>query len=90
MVPFIARLFLYGIIFIYSYIYCSEQVKIPSQCEALSALRPVQIVGGEQTLFAVTAEGKVRISPCSLIYIHILHRKMGSSPGNQHHDSMAR
>ena len=63
MVPFIARLFLYGIIFIYSYIYCSEQVKIPSQCEALSALRPVQIVGGEQTLFAVTAEGKVRISP---------------------------
>jgi len=35
------------------------KVKIPSQCEALSALRPVQIVGGEQTLFAVTAEGKV-------------------------------
>ena len=35
------------------------KVKIPSQCEALSVLRPVQLVGGEQTLFAVTAEGKV-------------------------------
>ena len=35
------------------------KVKIPSQCEALSVLRPIQLVGGEQTLFAVTAEGKV-------------------------------
>ena len=35
------------------------QVKIPTQCEAISMLRPVQLVGGEQTLFAVTAEGKV-------------------------------
>ena len=34
-------------------------MKIPSQCEALSVLRPIQLVGGEQTLFAVTAEGKV-------------------------------
>ena len=33
------------------------KVKIPTQCEALSLLRPVQLVGGEQTLFAVTAEG---------------------------------
>jgi E3 ubiquitin-protein ligase HERC2 len=35
------------------------QVKLPSPCEALSVLRPVQLVGGEQTLFAVTAEGRV-------------------------------
>ena len=35
------------------------KVKIPTPCETLSALRPVQLVGGEQTLFAVTAEGKV-------------------------------
>ena len=34
-------------------------MKFPQPCEALSAIRPVQIVGGEQTLFAVTAEGKV-------------------------------
>ncbi|XP_044262446.1 E3 ubiquitin-protein ligase HERC2 isoform X2 [Tribolium madens] len=35
------------------------KVKIPTPCEALSTLRPVQLVGGEQTLFAVTADGKV-------------------------------
>lgn len=35
------------------------KVKVPSWCEALSALRPVQIVGGEQTLLAVTSDGKV-------------------------------
>ncbi|XP_022244118.1 E3 ubiquitin-protein ligase HERC2-like isoform X2 [Limulus polyphemus] len=35
------------------------KIKLPTPCEALTALRPVQIVGGEQTLFAVTAEGKV-------------------------------
>ena len=37
----------------------SIQVKLPTPCESLSALRPVQLVGGEQTLFAVTADGKV-------------------------------
>lgn len=35
------------------------KVKIPTSCEALSALRPVQLVGGEQTLLAVTSDGKV-------------------------------
>lgn len=35
------------------------KVKFPQPCEALSTIRPVQIVGGEQTLFAVTADGKV-------------------------------
>jgi alpha-tubulin suppressor-like RCC1 family protein len=34
-------------------------VKLPTPCEALSALRPVQLLGGEQTLMAVTADGKV-------------------------------
>lgn len=36
------------------------KVKVPTPCEALAALRPVQLIGGEQTLFAVTADGKVR------------------------------
>ena len=35
------------------------KVKLPMICEALAALRPVQVVGGEQTLFAVTGDGKV-------------------------------
>ncbi|KAJ8962033.1 hypothetical protein NQ314_005815 [Rhamnusium bicolor] len=35
------------------------KVKTPTSCEALSTLRPVQLLGGEQTLFAVTADGKV-------------------------------
>lgn len=37
------------------------KVKVPTPCEALATLRPVQLIGGEQTLFAVTADGKVRI-----------------------------
>ena len=50
----------YGHILTLSYLILSYlQVKIPTQCEALSHLRPVQLVGGEQTLFAVTAEGKM-------------------------------
>ncbi|CAH1128754.1 unnamed protein product [Ceutorhynchus assimilis] len=35
------------------------KVKSPTPCEALTQLRPMQLVGGEQTLFAVTADGKV-------------------------------
>lgn len=35
------------------------KVKLPVSCEALATLRPVQLIGGEQTLFAVTANGKV-------------------------------
>lgn len=35
------------------------KVKTPTACEALSTLRPIQLLGGEQTLFAVTADGKV-------------------------------
>ncbi|XP_039287848.1 E3 ubiquitin-protein ligase HERC2 [Nilaparvata lugens] len=35
------------------------KVKLPTPCEALSALRPIQLVGGEQTLMAVTSDGKV-------------------------------
>jgi E3 ubiquitin-protein ligase HERC2 len=36
-----------------------SRIKIPTPCEALSMLRPVQIIGGEQTLYAVTHDGKV-------------------------------
>ena len=35
------------------------KVKLPTNCENLASLRPIQIIGGEQTLFAVTADGKV-------------------------------
>ncbi|XP_043927990.1 E3 ubiquitin-protein ligase HERC2 [Protopterus annectens] len=35
------------------------KVKVPTPCEALAALRPVQLIGGEQTLFAITADGKL-------------------------------
>jgi len=35
------------------------KVKLPAPCESLSALRPIQLAGGEQTLFAVTADGKI-------------------------------
>ena len=35
------------------------KVKTPTVCDALSALRPIQLAGGEQTLFCVTADGKV-------------------------------
>ncbi len=34
-------------------------MKIPSECNNLSTFSPVQIVGGEQSLFLVTAEGAV-------------------------------
>lgn len=35
------------------------KVKLPASCHSLSSLRPVQIIGGEQTLFVVTIDGKV-------------------------------
>ena len=35
------------------------KVKIPTVCDAVTALQPVQLIGGEQTLFALTADGKV-------------------------------
>uniref|UniRef100_A0A669B1P6 E3 ubiquitin-protein ligase HERC2 n=1 Tax=Oreochromis niloticus TaxID=8128 RepID=A0A669B1P6_ORENI len=35
------------------------KVKVPTSTEALATLRPVQLIGGEQTLFAVTADGKL-------------------------------
>lgn len=38
------------------------KVKVPTPTEALATLRPVQLIGGEQTLFAVTADGKVFVS----------------------------
>ncbi|XP_037935505.1 probable E3 ubiquitin-protein ligase HERC2 [Teleopsis dalmanni] len=36
-----------------------SRIKIPTPCEALSLLRPIQLAGGEQTLFAVTPDGKL-------------------------------
>ncbi|KAH8340486.1 hypothetical protein KR067_012484, partial [Drosophila pandora] len=36
-----------------------SRIKTPTPCEALSLLRPVQLAGGEQSLFAVTPDGKL-------------------------------
>uniref|UniRef100_T1GKR3 RCC1-like domain-containing protein n=1 Tax=Megaselia scalaris TaxID=36166 RepID=T1GKR3_MEGSC len=36
-----------------------SRIKSPTPCEALSLLRPVQLAGGEQTLYAVTPDGKL-------------------------------
>ena len=35
------------------------KVKLPTPCDTLTTLRPIQLIGGEQTLFAVTSDGKV-------------------------------
>lgn len=36
------------------------KVRMPAACESLAGLKPIQIAGGEQTLFIVTGDGKVR------------------------------
>ena len=36
-----------------------NKVKSPRLCENFSELNPSQVIGGEQTLFAVTQDGKV-------------------------------
>lgn len=43
------------------------KVKVPTPTEALATLRPVQLIGGEQTLFAVTADGKVASGAAALL-----------------------
>lgn len=37
----------------------SAKVKLPTVCDALSSLRPARLLGGEQTLLAVTHDGKL-------------------------------
>ena len=44
-------------------------MKIPRLCENFSELNPVQIIGGEQTLFAVTGDGKVS----KIYFVTLLH-----------------
>lgn len=59
------------------------KVKFPQPCEALSAIRPLQIVGGEQTLFAVTSEGKVcacRFNSGEVIFLSLLIFILNSMP----------
>ncbi len=36
-----------------------NKIKSPKLCESFSELNPVSISGGEQTLFAITQDGKV-------------------------------
>lgn len=45
------------------------KVKLPTPCDTLTALRPVQLIGGEQTLFAVTGDGKVK-AILNWFYVH--------------------
>ena len=54
------------------------KVKLPIGCESLAGLRPVQLIGGEQTLFAVTADGKViQILILEIVYLEdLLERKV--------------
>lgn len=58
-----------------------NKVKVPRICEAFGEINPVQITGGEQTLFAVTADGKVSmcmvspvcVRPYVCMYVCMLH-----------------
>lgn len=36
------------------------KVRMPTSCDAIASLKPLQVAGGEQTLFIVTTDGKVR------------------------------
>lgn len=35
------------------------KIKVPTLCSTLVSLQPVSLTGGEQTLYAITADGKV-------------------------------
>lgn len=49
----------------------SSQVKKPLACDALTVLKPNQVVGGEQTMFAVTSYGKVYASGIQSFFIYL-------------------
>ena len=49
-----------------------NKVKVPRICDSFGEVSPVQITGGEQTLFAVTADGKVNVlclSVCTCVRV---------------------
>ena len=49
-----------------------NKVKVPRICDSFGEVSPVQITGGEQTLFAVTADGKVNVlclSVCTCVCV---------------------
>lgn len=48
------------------------KVKLPQPCEQLAALRPVQLIGGEQTLFAITGDGKVSWPPSPYFMVTVI------------------
>lgn len=57
----------------------SAKVKLPTVCDALSSLRPARLLGGEQTLLAVTHDGKLYatglyniFSVCSYTYMYLI------------------
>ena len=51
-----------------------NKVKVPRICDAFGEISPVQITGGEQTLFAVTADGKVCVCVCVCVCVHVCAR----------------
>ena len=48
-----------------------SKAKTPRLCENFSELNPVQIVGGEQTMFALTQDGKVGLSVCQSVCMSV-------------------
>ena len=45
-----------------------NKIKTPRLCEAFSELSPVNVIGGEQTMFALTRDGKVTSIACSVTH----------------------
>lgn len=61
------------------------KVKVPTSTEALATLRPIQLIGGEQTLFAVTADGKVcLLEPLLHNYCRVIHKNASLPPTLAH------
>ena len=52
------------------------KVKVPQQCDTLSPLKPVQICGGEQSLFIVTSDGKVSLEKFYAIILLLSQREL--------------
>ena len=48
-----------------------NKIKTPRLCEAFSELSPMSVVGGEQTMFAITRDGKVKLNTHTVMYLHM-------------------
>lgn len=59
-----------------------NKIKTPRLCDAFSELSPVKVVGGEQTMFAITQDGKVFLfsSSLHLLHLHLIFTHLISLP----------